>query len=91
MARKLAANPILIAAVLLLAFGGMVALKYSLRIVLLPLDALWMATGYWCWQIRPVPATLHALIQYADGLSREVRGRIVRVRELTVVAVQRQP
>lgn len=84
MARNWQPTPVLIAAVLLLAVVGVVALRYSPRTALLPLGALWMATGYWCWQIRPVPATQHALIQYADGLSREVRGRIVRVRELPV-------
>jgi competence protein ComEC len=48
----------------------------------MPLAALWVAAGFWCWQFRPVLQTQHELTQYADGLSRQVRGRIIRVRQL---------
>ncbi len=41
-----------------------------------------MAVGCWCAQIQPVPSTQQALASYADGLSRQVRGRVIRVREL---------
>jgi competence protein ComEC len=36
----------------------------------------------WCWHIRPVPSPQNELTQYADGLSRKVRGRVTRIREL---------
>ncbi len=41
-----------------------------------------MAVGCWCGEIQPVPPTQQALANYADGLSRQLRGRVVRVREL---------
>ncbi len=41
-----------------------------------------MAVGCWCAQIQPLPPTQQALASYADGLSRQVRGRVVRVRQL---------
>ncbi len=42
--------------------------------------------GLWCWQIRPVPQPQRELSRYADGLSRVVRGRVLRVRPLPVEA-----
>jgi ComEC/Rec2-related protein len=60
----------------------LLALRRSPRFTLLPLAALWIASGFWCWQMRPVPSQQHALAQYADGLSRNVQGRVLRVREL---------
>jgi competence protein ComEC len=59
-----------------------VALRWALRIAVLPVAALWIAVGVWCWQIRPVPQTQHELLKYADGLSRDVQGRVVRIRPL---------
>ena len=59
-----------------------VALRWSLRVAAVPLAGLWIAAGAWCWQLRPTPATQHELVQYADGLSRTVRGRIVRIHPL---------
>jgi len=41
-----------------------------------------MAIGCWCAEIQPAPSAQHALANYADGLSRQIRGRVVRVREL---------
>ena len=45
-----------------------------------------MVVGLWCAQVRPVPSTQQTLLSYADGLSRQVRGRVVRVRELPATA-----
>lgn len=73
---------VLLARVSLLTGMLIVAMRWSRRIVLLPLAALWAAAGFWCWQLRPVLETQPELTQYADGLSRNVRGRVVRVREL---------
>ena len=75
------------AVVLLIATVSSVAadagrLRWSLRIAIVPLAALWMAMGCWCAEIQPAPSTQQALATYADGLSRQVRGRVVRVREL---------
>ncbi|MBS1800677.1 MAG: ComEC/Rec2 family competence protein [Acidobacteria bacterium] len=81
-ARNWIAAPLIVVAVVSLTMITTIALRRSLRIATLPLAALWIAAGVWCWQLRPVPATQHDLLQYADGLSRTVRGRIVRVREL---------
>src|SRR3954451_18769436 len=71
------APPVLIAAVACLTCFAIVALRHSLRIAVLPVAALWIAAGAWCWQLRSAPAMQHGLLQYADGLSRSVRGRIV--------------
>src|SRR4051794_507826 len=76
------ALPLLIIAVISSTGLAVVALRTSLQVATLPVAVLWMAAGAWCWQLRPLPATQHDLLQYADGLSRTVRGRVVRVREL---------
>ena len=44
--------------------------------------AVWMTVGCWCAEIGHVPPTQQALASYADGLSRQFRGRVIRVREL---------
>jgi len=82
MARNHAPTIVLLIAILLLGILSLVALRWSLRIAIVPLAAIWMAAGLWCAEIQPVPPTQHALAAYADGLSRQVRGRVVRVREL---------
>ncbi len=41
-----------------------------------------MVVGMWCAEVQPFPVPQTALQSYADGLSRQVRGRVVRVREL---------
>src|SRR5437868_5790407 len=60
----------------------LLALRRTFRIVLLPLAALWIGIGLWSAQLEPSPAPPTALLAYADGLSRTVEGRVVRVREL---------
>lgn len=81
-ARNWRPSAILAIGVILLVLLAVISLRSAFRIATVPVAALWVATGIWCWQIRPVPQTQHALQQYADGLSREVRGRIVRIRSL---------
>jgi competence protein ComEC len=73
---------VLLAAVVLLFALTLVGLRRSLRIAIVPLATLWIAVGFWCAEIQPVPSAQHALQSYADGLSRQVRGRVVRVRVL---------
>jgi len=62
------------------------ALRLSVRVSIVPLAGVWIVVGLWCAQVRPVPSTQQALLSYADGLSRQVRGRVVRVRELPATA-----
>jgi competence protein ComEC len=81
-ARNWQPSAILLAAVSLLFGLTFVGLRRSLRIAIVPLAALWITLGLWCAEIQPVPPTQHALQSYADGLSRQVRGRVVRVRVL---------
>jgi len=75
------------AVVLLIALAGLVALalvalRWSLRVAVLPVAAIWMVAGMWCAEVQPFPLPQTALRSYADGLSRQVRGRVIRVREL---------
>jgi competence protein ComEC len=73
---------VLLIAALLLVLATLAALRRSLRIAILPVAAVWIAVGFWCAEMHPVPSTQHDLSTYADGLSRQVRGRVTRVREL---------
>ena len=72
----------LLIATILLSLLTLAALRWSLRIAIVPVGAVWMAVGCWCAEIEPVPPTQQALASYADGLSRQFRGRVIRVREL---------
>jgi competence protein ComEC len=82
MARNRPPTVVLLIAFILLSLLTVAALRYSLRIAIIPVAAVWMAIGCWSAEIQPAPATQFALANYADGLSRQIRGRIVRVREL---------
>jgi competence protein ComEC len=82
MARNWQPAAVLLAAVLMLFTLTLVGLRRSLRLAIVPLGGLWIAVGLWSAEMQPVPPTQHALQSYADGLSRQVRGRVVRVREL---------
>jgi len=73
---------ILLIATLLLSLLALVALRWSLRVAIVPVAAVWMAIGCWCAEIQTIPPTQQALAGYADGLSRQLHGRVVRVREL---------
>jgi competence protein ComEC len=84
------------AAVLLLALAllfmlSIIAMRKLLHIAALPILALWAVAGCWCAQMQPWPAPQTALVQYADGLSRTVRGRVVRVRMLPATLPNRRP
>jgi competence protein ComEC len=83
MARNWQPAAILLIATLLLFLLTLAALRWSLRTAIVPLAAVWMAIGCWCAEIQPVPPTQQALANFADGLSRQIRGRVVRVRELS--------
>ena len=82
MARNRPPAVVLLIALVLLSLLTLTALRYSLRTAIIPVAAVWMAIGCRCAEIQPAPSTQHALANYADGLSRQIRGRVVRVREL---------
>ncbi len=73
-------QPIVLAllAVLGSALLTLAALRWSLRLVLLPLTALWFCMGFFCAEVQPAPLQQQALRGYADGLNRAVTGRVVR-------------
>jgi competence protein ComEC len=73
---------LLVAALILTLTLAWMALARARSVAAVPVLALWAVVGCICAQIQqPVPGQ-EALKQYADGLSRNVRGRVVRVREL---------
>jgi competence protein ComEC len=82
MARNRQPGVVLFIAIVLLSLLTLAALRLSLRTAILPVAAVWIAVGCWCAEIQPAPSTQHALANYADGLSRQIRGRVVRVRVL---------
>ena len=73
---------VLLAAAVALATLTLIALHRAFRIAMLAVLALWIAAGLWSAQIEPAPSPQAALVRYADGLSRTVTGRIVRIRQL---------
>jgi competence protein ComEC len=83
MGRNRPPTVVLLIALILLSLLTVAALRYSLRIAIVPVAAIWMAIGCWGAEIQPVPATQNVLASYADGLSRQIQGRVVRVRELS--------
>ncbi len=72
----------LLIATILLSLLTLAAQRWSLRVAIVPVAAIWMTVGCWCAEIGPVPPAQQALASYADGLSRQLRGRVIRVREL---------
>jgi competence protein ComEC len=81
-ARRWQPPALLVTALLLLLLLSFVGLLWSRRIAVVPVLALWVAVGCICAQIQLPISRQQQLTNYADGLSRTVRGRIVRVREL---------
>lgn len=78
---------VLLVAVGLLGVLSWVALRRSrlrkkVGVAWLPVAAVWVVVGWWCAEVRPVAPTQGVLAGYADGLSRRVQGRVVRVRML---------
>ena len=83
MARNRQPAVVLLIAIVLLSLLTLAALRSSLKTAIVPVAAVWMAIGCWCAEIQPAPPTQYVLATYADGLSRQLRGRVVRVRELS--------
>jgi competence protein ComEC len=82
MARNRPLAVALLLATVLLSLLTLAALRWSLQTAIIPVAAAWMAIGCWCAEIQPAPPSQHALATYADGLSRQLRGHVMRVREL---------
>ncbi len=80
------ANPrltlLLFAGTLSLVALTMLALRHADRVAVPAVLALWLGAGLWSAQLQPSPAPQTELVAYADGLSRTVQGRIVRIRTL---------
>ena len=75
--------PVILLSAVLLNLGLVAwALRRAMRVVLIPVAGMWAVVGMWCMEVRPVPSPQTALLGYADNLSREVRGQVVRVRVL---------
>ncbi len=77
-------QPTIVLVLAVAALVGLVglALRRSPRAAIVPVAALWIVAGFWSVEVRPVPSNQAVLLRYADGLSRTVRGRVVRVRAL---------
>ncbi|HEY5055522.1 MAG TPA: ComEC/Rec2 family competence protein [Acidobacteriaceae bacterium] len=73
---------VLLAVILALLAFTLFALRRKPRLALLCDAALWIVIGLLSARIEPAPAPQAALLSYADGLSRTVEARIVRIREL---------
>ena len=70
---------------------ALLALRKAPRVAALPVLALWASLGCWCAEIQPPVSTQTTLTPFADGLSRNVRGRIVRVRALAATSDEDAP
>ena len=81
-ARRWEPPGLLVSALLFLLLLSIVGLLWSRRIAVVPVLALWAVVGCTCAQIELPISRQQQLTGYADGLSRTVRGRVVRVREL---------
>lgn len=73
---------LLLGALVLLLVLGLAALRRGLRVAVVPVAGVWAIAGMWCAEVRPEPVSQPQLLMYADGLSRRVEGRVVRVRAL---------
>jgi competence protein ComEC len=73
---------LLVAATTILLALSILSLRKTLRVAILPTYALWVALGCWCAQIQPPILQQQSLQRAADGLTRNVRGTVIRVRTL---------
>lgn len=82
LARRWQPPALLVCALILLLLLAVGAVWKARRAATIPVLALWVAVGCTCAQVQQPIATQRALTAYADGLSRIVRGRVMRVRRL---------
>ena len=78
------ARPIILLLLAVLALIALtdIALRRAFLLAVPAVLTLWIAAGLWSAQLQPAPSSQTALLTYADGLSRTVQGRIVRIRTL---------
>jgi competence protein ComEC len=81
-AREWRPGVVLLGALVLLVGLTAVGLRRGFRVAVVPLAAVWVVVGWWCAEVQPGPPSQQVLMGCADGLSRQVRGRVVRVRAL---------
>jgi competence protein ComEC len=62
------------------------ALRRTQRVAFVPVFGIWIVAGCWCAQLELPIATQHDLTIFADGLSRDVRGTVERVRPMHAAA-----
>jgi competence protein ComEC len=72
----------LVVGLILLVGLVVISLRRTLRIAAVPLAGVWMVVGMWSASVQPMPERQTQLLHFADGLSRTVRGKVVRVRVL---------
>ncbi len=82
LARQWHQPSMLLVAVLLLLVLACVSVARQTAVGWLGVLALWLGAGCWCAQLQPPVPRQTALLSYADGLSRTVRGRVVAVHAL---------
>jgi competence protein ComEC len=82
---------ILVAATASLLLLTLISLRLTPRVAILPALSLCVATGCWCAQMQPPVDRQLDLLHYADGLSRNVRGTVIRVRDLTATPTDNTP
>jgi competence protein ComEC len=73
---------LLLLSALALAALTLLALRRAFRLAVPAVLALWIAAGLWSIQIAPAPSPQTTLLAYADGLTRTVQARVVRIRTL---------
>ena len=76
----------LLAALVLLAALALLALKTAERVAIWPVLGVWVVLGMAAAVWQPGPPVPVRLVGFADGLSRTVRGRVVRVQMPPLVA-----
>ena len=79
---------LLLLSAIALAALTLLTLRHAFDLAVPAVLALWIAAGVWSAQIAPAPSPQTALLAYADGLSRTVQARVVRIRTLSPRAGQ---
>ena len=79
----------LAASAVLLFLLAWVAVRAAPRVGWLALLAVWVVAGCWCAQVERPVARQTALLRYADGLSRTVRGRVAGISSLRGASINR--
>jgi competence protein ComEC len=80
---RFSSQPAIVWLLALLLLGGLITVKVRTPWVrLVPLAGLWIAVGFACAEIQPAPSQQKELRAFADNVTRELRGQVVRVRHL---------